>query len=70
MGDLNARRGMNTVRMSGPAPGDQANVPLSNMFGYAPDLRSKTGAPNYSMEPSHYVAHPRTCWRRSSGQRR
>ena len=37
-----------------------ANVPLSSMFGYATDLRSKTqGRANYSMEPSHYVELPK-----------
>ena len=37
-----------------------ALVPLSNMFGYATDLRSRTqGRANYSMEPSHYVPLPK-----------
>ena len=61
MGDLNSRRGMITgseVR-NGTAE-VTANVPLSSMFGYATDLRSKTqGRANYSMEPSHYVELPK-----------
>ena len=61
MGDLNARRGMITgseVRTG--AAEITANVPLSSMFGYATDLRSKTqGRANYSMEPSHYVELPK-----------
>ena len=35
-------------------------VPLSNMFGYSTDLRSKTqGRGQYSMEPSHYAEVPK-----------
>ena len=38
-----------------------ALVPLSNMFGYATDLRSKTqGRGQYSMEPSHYIDVPKS----------
>ena len=62
MGDLNARRGM--IQGTEVQPGSAeitANVPLSSMFGYATDLRSKTqGRANYSMEPSHYVELPRS----------
>ena len=61
MGDVNSRRGQitgNDIR-NGTAS-IEANVPLSTMFGYATDLRSKTqGRATYSMEPSHYVELPK-----------
>ena len=61
MGDLNARRGQITgsdIR-NGTAI-IESKVPLSTMFGYATDLRSKTqGRATYSMEPSHYVELPK-----------
>ena len=51
IGDLNARRGAQVIN---------AFVPLSEMFGYATDLRSKTqGRGNYSMEVDHYEDVPR-----------
>ncbi|PKM83856.1 MAG: elongation factor G [Firmicutes bacterium HGW-Firmicutes-13] len=62
MGDLNSRRG----RIEGmePRAGSQvirAYVPLSEMFGYATVLRSKTqGRGTYSMEFSYYYEVPRT----------
>jgi elongation factor G len=38
-----------------------ANVPLSEMFGYSNDLRSKTqGRGQYTMEPSHYIEVPKS----------
>lgn len=61
IGDINSRRG----RIEGmePRAGAQvinAFVPLSEMFGYATDLRSKTqGRGNYSMEISHYEEVPK-----------
>ena len=61
IGDLNARRGQisGMESMSGAAV-IHAFVPLSTMFGYATDLRSKTqGRGVYSMEPSHYVELPK-----------
>ncbi len=61
MGDINSRRGQITgSEMRNGAAIIRAYVPLSTMFGYATDLRSKTqGRANYSMEPSHYVELPK-----------
>ena len=62
IGDVNSRRG----RMEGMEANDgmqeiRAFIPLSEMFGYATDLRSKTqGRGNYSMEPSHYEEVPKS----------
>jgi len=62
IGDLNSRRGM--VQGMESLPGAQrinANVPLSEMFGYATDLRSNTqGRGQYTMEPSHYAEVPKS----------
>ncbi len=61
MGDLNSRRGQ--IQGMDAANGAQqitAFVPLSEMFGYATDLRSKTqGRGVYTMEPSHFAEVPR-----------
>ena len=62
IGDVNSRRGQiqGTEARSGSQQID-ALVPLSNMFGYATDLRSKTqGRGQYSMEPSHYTDVPKS----------
>ena len=62
MGDINARRGqiVGTDIRNGAAV-IESRVPLSNMFGYATDLRSKTqGRANYSMEPSHFEELPKS----------
>jgi elongation factor G len=62
IGDLNARRG----RIDGMEPRAGAQVihgfvPLSEMFGYATELRSKTqGRGNYSMEVAYYDEVPKT----------
>jgi elongation factor G len=61
MGDINARRGqiLGSDIQNGAAI-IECNVPLSTMFGYATDLRSKTqGRATYSMEPSHFVELPK-----------
>jgi len=62
VGDVSARRG--TVLGMEPRNGAtqiDANVPLSNMFGYATDLRSSTqGRGQYAMEPSHYIELPKS----------
>ena len=62
MGDINARRGqiVGSDIHNGTAI-IESNVPLSTMFGYATDLRSKTqGRATYSMEPSHFVELPKS----------
>ena len=63
IGDFNSRRGQ-ILSMESNIPGVQeihAHVPLSNMFGYATDLRSKTqGRGQYSMEPSHFAEVPKS----------
>ena len=63
IGDFNSRRGQ-ILSMEATGVGVQevqAYVPLSNMFGYATDLRSKTqGRGLYSMEPSHFAEVPKS----------
>ena len=63
IGDINSRRGQ-IQSMEAQAGGAQeitAMVPLSSMFGYATDLRSKTqGRGLYSMEPSHFAEVPKS----------
>ena len=71
VGDINARRGqvVGTDIRNG-AVIVTANVPLSTMFGYATDLRSKTqGRANYSMEPSHFVELPKSLQDKIIGNR-
>ncbi len=60
-GDFNARRGaVKGQEIDGGIARIIADVPLSNMFGYATDLRSKTqGRGNYVMEPSHHAEVPK-----------
>ncbi len=62
IGDLNSRRGQ--IQGMDSVFGAQeirAFVPLSEMFGYSNDLRSKTqGRGNYTMEPSHYIEVPKS----------
>ena len=62
IGDINSRRG----QIQSMEPGNGATeitsfVPLSEMFGYATDLRSKSqGRAQYSMEPSHFAEVPKS----------
>ncbi|MGI6274398.1 MAG: elongation factor G [Acutalibacteraceae bacterium] len=62
IGDLNSRRGM--ILGMDAVPGAQqinSEVPLSEMFGYATDMRSKTqGRGQYTMEPAHYAEVPKS----------
>ena len=62
MGDLNRRRGM--VQGMDDLPGGgkaiKAEVPLSDMFGYATDMRSMSqGRATFSMEFSRYAETPK-----------
>ena len=62
IGDINSRRG--TIQGMEAISGAQrinAMVPLSEMFGYATDMRSRTqGRGQYTMEPSHYAEVPKS----------
>ena len=62
IGDMNSRRGQ-IQSMEAVSGGQEvvAFVPLSEMFGYATDMRSKTqGRGVYSMEPSHFAVVPKS----------
>ncbi len=62
MGDINSRRGkLEGMEVVHGAQVINAHVPLSEMFGYATDLRSKSqGRGNYTMLFSHYEQVPRS----------
>lgn len=71
MGDINSRRG----RISGMNPKDgihilDSYVPLSEMFGYATDLRSNTqGRATYSMQFDHYEPVPNSIAEKILGEK-
>ena len=71
IGDLNSRRGQ--ILGMEARPGAQqidALVPLSEMFGYATDLRSRTqGRGQYSMEPHSYLEIPKNIAEKIIAQR-
>ena len=71
IGDLNSRRGQ--ILGQEARPGAQqidALVPLSEMFGYATDLRSRTqGRGQYTMEPHSYVEIPKNIAEKIVAQR-
>ena len=62
IGDLNSRRGMiQSMEAENGAQRVNAQVPLSEMFGYATDMRSKTqGRGQYVMEPDTYAEVPKS----------
>ena len=61
IGDLNSRRGqIQSMEDASGVKVVRAQVPLSEMFGYVGDLRSKTqGRANYSMQFDSYAEVPR-----------
>ena len=61
IGDLNSRRGMiQSMEADNGVQRVTAHVPLSEMFGYATDMRSKTqGRGQYVMEPDTYAEVPK-----------
>ena len=62
IGDISSRRGrVHSLDAVSGAQQVTAFVPLSEMFGYATDLRSRTqGRGQYSMEPSHFEEVPKS----------
>ncbi|MBQ6545753.1 MAG: elongation factor G [Lachnospiraceae bacterium] len=70
IGDINARRGqIKSIDVVAGAQQVHSYIPLSEMFGYATDLRSKTqGRGVYSMEPSHYSEVPKTISEKIAGK--
>jgi len=64
MGDINSRRGqIEGMEQRAGAQVINAYVPLSEMFGYATDLRSKTqGRGTYTMQFSHYEKLPKAMY--------
>jgi len=62
IGDVNSRRGrLEGMDTNNGTTEIHSVIPLSEMFGYATDLRSKTqGRGTYSMEPSHYEEVPKS----------
>ena len=72
MGDVSRRRGnLQGTNMKGSTQVIRAEIPLSEMFGYATDLRSNTqGRGSFSMEPSHYSEVPRNVAEKIIGDRK
>ena len=71
MGGLNSRRGqLKGMEMTNGVQLVTADVPLSEMFGYATDLRSCTqGRGNYTMQFSHYAEVPNSISEKIIGER-
>ena len=58
---LNVKIGATHAGLSVGEDGATHQCPLSEMFGYATDLRSKSqGRAQYSMEPSHFAEVPKS----------
>jgi elongation factor G len=71
IGDLTGRRGsISSMEPRGGGHQVIAGVPLSEMFGYATDLRSRTqGRGQYTMEPSHYTELPKAVQEKLTGDK-
>jgi len=71
MGDVSKRRGnLSGTTSSAGSQIINAQIPLSEMFGYISDLRSKTqGLGDFNMEPSHYAEVPRNVTEKIIGER-
>ena len=71
IGDVNSRRGrLEGMEAQSGSQVIHAFIPLSEMFGYATDLRSKTqGRGTYSMEPSHNEEVPKSILETITAQR-
>ncbi len=71
VGDLNAKRGqIGTMEDRGSGKVVNANVPLSEMFGYATQLRSMSqGRANYTMEFLHYSEAPKSISEKIVGEK-
>ena len=71
MGNVTARRG--TITGTDDRNGSKvidAEIPLSEMFGYATDLRSRTqGRGNYTMQFDHYAQVPKSVAEKMIGSR-
>jgi len=72
MGDINSRRGqLEGMEAQDGAQVIKAHVPLSEMFGYATDLRSKSqGRGNYTMLFSHYDQVPNSISEKIMGDKK
>jgi elongation factor G len=72
MGDINSRRGqLEGMEAMDGAQIIKAHVPLSEMFGYATDLRSKSqGRGNYTMIFSHYDQVPNSIAEKIMGDKK
>ena len=71
IGDLNSRRGqIQGMEARGGVQAIAAAVPLSEMFGYATTLRSRSqGRGQYTMQPSHYTEVPKNIQEKIIDQR-
>jgi elongation factor G len=69
IGNINARRGhIEGTEMRGGAQAIKAISPLSEMFGYATDLRSRTqGRGTFTMQFSHYAEVPKSLMEKITG---